>query len=137
MSKSAADPNSHSPLPWTAKWEYDQDGERVIAVRCATGELVADVNPEEPEPWKGVALVGCGGDPARNAELIVRGANTYGEMLAALEALVEYDYLPECNPQYSPFDELGECPAGHDYECGGCQIRRQILAAIQKARGQS
>lgn len=49
-----------------------------------------------------------------------------------LECLKAID-LPECNPQYQPFDGLDECPAGHKYECGGCVLRRRVLAAIAKA----
>jgi hypothetical protein len=54
-------------------------------------------------------------------------------MLAALKALHDYNALPEHNPQWPAFDALLECPADHEYECGGCRIRRAALAAIAQA----
>ncbi len=65
-----------------------------------------------------------------NARLIAAAP----ELLKALTELLEMG--PECNPQWPAFDALPECPAGHEYECGACRVKRIARDAIAKATGE-
>ena len=53
------------------------------------------------------------------------------DLLEACKIALE-NMLP-CNAQWPPFDELDECPAGDEHECGACYNRRLVAAAIAKA----
>lgn len=55
-----------------------------------------------------------------------------------LEGLLEeaVNMLRPCNPQDSELESLPECPEGHPNECGSCDIRHRINAALIQARTQ-
>lgn len=72
----------------------------------------------------------CNGTGVRQSSAGVeeRGGESAADVLR--DILADGRYFSH-NPQWPDFESLPECPAGHEYECGDCHMRRRAEAAVQ------
>lgn len=57
------------------------------------------------------------------------------EIIAGLVALFPeiLESLREHNPQWPEFEALDECPEGHEFACGACELKHRVKAALSRA----